>query len=213
MEDIVQRLEIIIDDIEDAEAVRAKRRRISELNLQSASAPRVRSDKFKARASPWCARGSRVANALETLVSRIEDVNLRTNVEVLRKHVETDLGPQTTDPLYGVYNPARLLRFLHQSGVDVDDARTQVVLNFNAREEFSMDEKRERVVSEDLSSSSLPRMKEYRKYQPGNSFFDLGKDGRVISYQHVGHECDWDGLRKAFSVEDYVERRFHRNYK
>ena len=212
MEDIVRSLETIIEDIEDAEAVRAKRRQASGHDLRLTSGPRVQSDKSKALASPWCARGSRIATALETLVSRIEDANLRTNLEVLCKHVEADLGPQATDAVSGVYNPARLLRFLHQSEMDVDDARAQVVLNFNAREEFAMDAKRERIVSEDLSFGSLPRMEICRKYQPGKNFVGLGKGGRTISYEHFGSECDVDGLKEAFSVEEYVEGRFHHNY-
>ncbi len=212
MEDIVRSLETIIEDIEDAEAVRAKRRQASGHGRQPKSGPRVLTDKFKALASPWCSRGSRVANALETLVSRIEDANLRTNLEVLCKHVEADLGPQATDPLSGVYNPARLLRFLYQSEMDVDDARAQVVLTFNARKEFAVDAKREHIVSEDFSFGSLPRMKECRKYQPGNHFIGFGKDGRKISYEHLGRECDLDGLKKAFSVEEYVEGGFHHNY-
>ena len=213
MEEIVRRLECIIQDIEDAEAVRAKRRQASGHDRRLISGPRVEADKFKALASPWCSRGSRVANALETLVSRIEDANLRTKLEVLCKHVEADLGPQATDTLSGVYNPARLLRFLYQSEMDVDDARAQVVLNFNAREEFAMGAKRERVVSEDLSFGSLPRIKEFRKYQPGNNFVGFGKDGSKISYEHFGRECDLDGMKKAFSVEEYVEGGFYRNYR
>ena len=212
MEEIVRRLERIIEDIEDAEAVRAKRRQASGHRPRPETGPRVLHDKSKALASPWCSRGSRVATALETLVSRIEDANLRTNLEVLCKHVEADLGPQATDAVSGVYNPARLLRFLHQSEMDVDDARAQVVLNFNAREEFAMDAKRERVVSEDLSFSSLPRMGEYRKYQPGSTCAGFGKDDRVISYECFGREWDVDGVKKAFPVEEYVEGRFHRNY-
>ena len=145
---------------------------------------------------------------METFISRLEDQESRAKLEELRKHVTADLGAQATEPLSGVYNAARLLPFLYQSEMDVGDARTQTILNFNARQEFEMDAKRKLIVGNDLSFDSLPRLAEYRKFQPANQFVGRAKDGRPISYVNFGSQCDVEGLKKAFSVEEYVEGRF-----
>ena len=115
------------------------------------------------------------------------------------------LGAQATEPLSGVYNPARLFRFLCIAEMDVRDARNQIVLNFNARVEFELDAKRERIVREDLSFNTLPRMLEYIRYQPFNPFLGRAKDGRAVSYLNFGDKSDFEGLKKAFTVDEYMD--------
>ena len=194
MENVVRKLEKIIED--------------SEAAPQKAHGPIVMVTGTSADVtSPWSS-SSKVASAMQTLVSRIEDVELRTKLVELCKAVEADLGLQATDPASGVYNAARLLRFLYGSEKDVGDARTQTVLNFNARKEFEMDAKRELIVNNDHSFDTLPRLAEYRNFQPANQFVGRAKDGRVISYINFGSQCDLEGLKKAFSVEEYVQGRF-----
>ena len=194
MENVVRKLEKIIEDSE------AKPER-------AAYGPLVMAGTSTDASSPWIS-SSKVANAMQTLTSRIDDVELRTKLVELCKAVEADLGPQATDPASGVYNAARLLRFLYQTEMDVGEARTQTVLNFNARKECNMDAKRELIVSNDLSFDTLPRLAEYRKFQPANQFVGRAKDGRVISYINFGSQCDLEGLKKVFSVEEYVEGKF-----
>ena len=203
MADVVRRLESIIKD-----AATAARRRIS----RPRGGPQVLSKRAKAVVESWCSGSSRVATALESLISRIEDVDLRTKLAELREQVKANLGPRATDPNSGVYNSARLLRFLLQSEMDAHDANVQVVLNYNAREEFAMDAMRERIVKEDLSSFTVPRMAEYLKYQPFNQNIGFGKDGRRIWHFHFGNKCDMTGLKEAFSIEEYVEGRNYHNY-
>ena len=120
-------------------------------------------------------------------------------------HTTADLGAQATEPLSGVYNPVRLFQFLCIAEMDVRDAANQIVLNFNARLEFKLDAKRERIVREDLSFNTLPRMLEYIRYQPFNPFVGRAKDGRAISYLNFGDKCDFEGLGKAFSVDEYID--------
>ena len=124
-----------------------------------------------AASSPW-QTSPRVGKAMETFISRIEDVDLRTKLTELHKHVEADLGPQATDPHVGVYNPARLLRFLYLNDMNVADARTNIVLNSNARLEFAMDAKRAHIVRDDLNFEGLPRWDELQKCQPNNPWID-----------------------------------------
>ena len=71
-----------------------------------------------------------------------------------------------------------------------------------------MDAKRELIVSNDLSFDTLPRLAEYRDFQPVNQFLGRAKDGRLVTYLNFGSQWDVEGLKKAFSVEEYVEGRF-----
>ena len=195
MVDVVRRLKWII---EDADAAPAK--------LSAKTSPRVLSDKKKATdlPSPWRAAPN-VATAMETFASRIEDPTAREKLEELRKEVEAALGPHAVNNSYGVYNAARLYRFLLISKMDVQDAKVMTVLNSNARLEFKADEKRRRIIEEDLSFDTLPRFRELLAYQPVNNFVGRANNGRVISYYHFGGAMDIDGFRRAFSIEDYLE--------
>ena len=199
MEDVVRRLECIVEDTESAPAMKGVK-----MGASSIHGPRVLSAKASGLTRPW-QTSSKVTNAMETFVSRIEDAELRKKLIELGTQVGADLGPEATSPRTGVYNGARLLRFLYRCEMDVSDARTEIVLNSNARLEFKMDTKRERIVSGNLSLKTIPRMGELFKYQPCNHFLGRGKDGRVVGYMICGSRCDFAGVQKAFSVDDYVE--------
>ena len=57
----------------------------------------------------------------------------------------------------------------------------------------------------DLSFDKLPRLAEFQKYQRTNQFVGRAKDGRVISYINWGSRFHPRGLKKAFSVDEYVD--------
>ena len=197
MDRVVSWLEVIIEGAEAVPVVEAS---------TSQSRPKVwsKGGGTVVNNNSWVA-GSSVETSLETLVSRLEDPELRAKLEELNKHIGTDLGARAINPRSGVFNAARLLRFLYHSEMDVGDARSQVVLNFNARVEFNMDAKRERIVRDDLGFDTLPRMAEYRKYQPVNNFVGRSKDGRIVSYLNFGSAFDCNGLKEAFPVKEYIE--------
>ena len=193
MQDVVRRLENIIE----AQAAKAAFWK---------AGPLVLADRPMAESSPW-RTSSEVMKAMETFTSRIENVDLRTKLNELHKHVEADLGPQATDPHSGVYNPARLLRFLHLNDTNVADARTSIVLNSNARHEFKMDVKRALIVGEDLNFEGLPRSGELQKCQPNNPWIGRTKSGQVVSYINWGARCNYDALKETFSVVEYIDGR------
>ena len=219
MQDVVRRLEKIIEEAE-TEPI-GPRRRMSGPTVQErrrTSGPTVQERRTGSGAvletgesnslsSPWRA-SPKVSTAMETFISRIEDQEPRAKLEELCKHATADLGAEATEPLSGVYNPARLFYFLCSAEMDVEDARTQIVLNFNARMEFNIDAKRELIVKEDLSLNTLPRMLEYVGYQPYNPCVGRAKDGQTITYQNFGNKCDFEGLRKAFTIDEYIDCRY-----
>ena len=198
MQDVVRRLENLIEAAETEPVMQVSKTRSGPRRTKVAIA------NAKDLSSPWRA-SPKVSTALETFISRIEDQESRAKLEELCKQVAADLGAHRTDPLSGVYNPVRLFQFLCVAEMDVQDAVVQIVLNFNARLEFKLDAKRERIVREDLSFNTLPRMLEYIRYQPFNPFVGRAKDGRAISYLNFGDKCDFEGLGKAFSVEEYID--------
>ena len=193
MEGVVRRLEEII---EDADTVPARSAKVGPRALKNNKAPDL--------PSPWHAAPN-VSTAMDTFALRIEDPTAMAKLEELRKEVEAALGPQAVNNTYGVYNVARLYRFLLISKMDVQEAKVMTVLNSNARLEFKADEKRRRIIEEDLSYDTLPRFRELLTYQPINNFVGRSKDGCIITYIHLGRDFDIDGLTGAFSIEDYLE--------
>ena len=129
-----------------------------------ATAPRVLNTKVQAVKSPWEV-GSPIESALQTLPWRILDPTVGDKLERLCKEVEELLGAKATSTSSGVYNPARLYHLLCINQMDVQDAKSMVVLNSNARVEFGMDAKRSHIVRSDLSFTTLPRETEWREYQ------------------------------------------------
>ena len=74
--------------------------------------------------------------------SRVGGTDANTRMEELRTEVKALLGKDAVGVVTGVYNPARLYRFLMNCQMDVQDAKSAVVLNNNSRVEFEMDAKR-----------------------------------------------------------------------
>ena len=194
MEGVVRRLEEIIKDA-DAVPSKSSREKIG---------PRALQNKSLDLPSPW-RDAPNVSTAMDTFASRIEDPTARGKLEELRKEVGAVLGPHAVNNSYGVYNAVRLYRFLRISNMDVKDAKVMTVLNSNARLEFKADEKRRRIIEEDLSYDTLPRFRELLTHQPINNFVGRGKDGCIVGYIHMGRDFDIDGLTGAFSIEDYLE--------
>ncbi len=198
MQDVVRRLENLIEEAETEPDM--------QMSMIRSGGPKKKMTIANAKdvSSPWRA-SPKVSTAIETFMSRIEDQESRAKLEELCKQVSADLGAHRTDPLSGVYNTVQLFRFLCIAEMDVLDARNLIVENFNARLEFKIDAKRERIVRENLSFNTLPRVLEYLQYQPGNPFIGRAKDGRIISYMNYGDKCDFASLRKAFTIDEFLD--------
>ena len=164
----------------------------------------VRSSKEQSAANPWTP-GSAVATALETFASRLEDPVARKKLEELRKEVGAVLGPKTVETSSGVFNAARLYRYLCINEMDVQDAKEMTTLIFNARIEFKMDEKRRNIIKEDLSYDTIPRFNELASFQQINNFVGRANDGRVVNYVYFGGDIDFEGAKQAFTKEEYLE--------
>ena len=143
--------------------------------------------------------------AAKQFASRVGDTKSRAKLQELRQKVGALLGDEAIAEVKGVYNSPRLYRFLLNNQMDVVDAASKVVLNSKARADLGMDAKRKRIVSEDLSLTSIPRAAEFRTYVPSNPFVGRAADGRFVDYYCLGAAVDVEGLRKAFSVEDCTE--------
>ena len=144
-------------------------------------------------------------NAAKEFASRIGDAKSRTKLQELRQKVGALLGDEAIAEVKGVYNSPRLYRFLLSNQMDVVDATSKVALNSKARVDLGVDAKRERIVGEDLSLTSIPRAAEFRKYVPSNPFVGRAKDGRFVDYYCLGAAVDVEGLRAAFSTKEGTE--------
>ena len=194
--DVVRRLEKICEAVHEK-----KQRKTSSKDLR-----RILDDKqiYGTATNPWTS-GTAVATALETFCSRLKDPETQSKLKELSHETAKLLGAQAVDPGVGVYNMVRLHRFLKSNKMDVEDSKTAVVLNSNARGEFKLDAKRKLIVDQDLSFNALPRFAEFVRYQPMNPLLGETKDGRTFGYMSWGSRTNFDGLVKAFSVQDYVD--------
>ena len=93
--------------------------------------------------------------AAQAFASRVGNEEDRTKLGDLSKEVELLLGKDAIGALTGVYNPARLYRFLLGNRMDVQDAKQAVVLNDNSRAQFEMDAKRDAIGKFQRCSISL----------------------------------------------------------
>ena len=89
--------------------------------------------------------GEAIVAAAQAFPSRVGNEEARTKLEELSKEVESILGEEAIGALTGVYNPARLYRFLLGNWMDVQDAKLAVVMNSNNRAELEMDAKRDAI--------------------------------------------------------------------
>ena len=116
-------------------------------------------DKSRSILNPWI-EGSAVVESLRTYASVLEDPDQRQLLEELHFKVETLFGTEALDPVKGIWNLARLFRFLASADMDVNDAVRLLIVSDSLRVKHRMDAKRELIVSEDLGLSTLPRVKE-----------------------------------------------------
>ena len=118
--DVVQRLEAICKAADKGEqrggALRAKPKIVAE----------------ESTPNPWT-EGSTIATALQSFASRIQELKKRQKLQDLRRRVGTVLGTTAVDPISGIYNDARLYRFLCINEMQVQDAKSMVVENASAR--------------------------------------------------------------------------------
>ena len=89
--------------------------------------------------------GEALVAAAQAFASRVGNEEDRTKLGELSKEVESTLGKEAIGALTGVYNSARLYRFLLGNRMDVQDAKLAVVLNSNSRAELEMDAKRDAI--------------------------------------------------------------------
>ena len=73
-----------------------------------------------------CCSPSWNVEAFKSLASRIECEAEQKALLALQHEVQKVLGGVSIDPELGVYNPARLLRFLHGAHLDVADSRVSL---------------------------------------------------------------------------------------
>ena len=93
--------------------------------------------------------------AFDTFGSRLASDEERTNLGKLKAEVEGMLGPTAVSATEGVWNAARLLRFLKISGLSVHDAKAQIAISVDTRAEHGMDAKRERIIVENMSFDTI----------------------------------------------------------
>ena len=188
-------------------------------------------------ANPW-KEDSATTAALRDFVSKLTNAEERKKLEEFQVKAEALLGAAALDPLTGIFNAARLLRFLKSAEMDLNDAMGLLAMSTRERTKHGVDAKRKRIVVEDLSFNTIPRAEEamlctlcdcwgagemehaqwlhwlsaHMKNhhfcsadQPENMFVGRAKDRRVITYFCVGSTEDLARLKKAFSVEEYVE--------
>ena len=191
MEDVVRQLDRIAKDVE---ARKARPAMIS----SSGALPILH--KSEGVFNPWSV-GSKVWQNLNSFASRIEDPESRGKLVELGEQVMALLGPKAIDPVTGVFNVARLYYYLRANELDVQDAASMIVLHSHGRDDLKLDDKRKRIITEDMSFSTLPDNEEIRKYQHGNSFLGTSKDGRIVSYECFGNS-KLDGLKESKSVEE-----------
>ena len=135
-------------------------------------------DKKDSVASPWAHPSTkRVGDLFASFSARIQEPETREKLEELTAIAKVLLGPKAIHVESGVYNPVRLYRILVSSDMDILDAMGVIVLTSNARNDFKLDDKRNRIVNEDLGFDSLPRALEYREFQPVNLYLGRGKVG------------------------------------
>ena len=123
MEDVSRRLEKIIEEVEAAES-RPKGTGSMEAQVRGRESTGV--------INPWSVE-SAVGRAFVTFASVIDDPVAQSKLEDLSMRVESTLGTSAVDPTFGIFNAARLYRFLRKSQMEVHDALAKVVINFNAR--------------------------------------------------------------------------------
>ena len=193
MEDVVRQLDKIAKDIEAAKA-----RPKEPAGKVSGALPVV--IKSVGVLSPWSV-GSRVWQNLNTFASRVEDPESREKLAELGEQVKALLGAQAIDPATGVFNVVRLYYYLRANELDVQDAASMIVLHSHGRDDLKLDDKRKRIITEDMGFSTLPDNEEIRKYQHGNAFLGMSKDGRIVSYECFG-DSKLDGLKESKSVEE-----------
>ena len=192
MTDVARRLKLIVKDMENA----------SLRKLHSTShLPRNLSGITITSANPWHAI-SEVEAAMVAFPLHIKDPEERSKLKELSDEVERTLGTVATSARSGVFTMPTLYLYLCQSEMDVQNAKDMAILVANARKEFEVDKKRQRIIEDDLSYDTLPRFKELLSYQPTNNFVGRGKDGRLVQFIRFGSELE--GIRKAFTIEDYT---------
>ena len=194
MDAVVSRLEMIIEEADAVPSTGASTRR-----PPTAAPKSMRREGESSVSNPW-KLGSKVATSLDTFASRLEDEESGQKLLELAKEVREVLGPDVTSNMSGVYNHARLYRMLCFNSMDVCDTLSMVIVNSNAREEFGVDAKRQRIVTENLGFSTLPDQDKWRKYQPHNLFLGMSKDGRLVTYYSLGTAADFVGESECGGV-------------
>ena len=149
---------------------------------------------------PW-PQESIVATSMSTFISRIEDPTIQANVLELSSKVGELLGSEAVDSMVGAYTPPTLLRFLNFHDGDVEDAISQIIVSFNARNEHEMPTKRKRIVCENLSYDTVPRALEWRQYQQYHPWlYDRGNNTviRYVLLQMIDELCS--GLPRSLDA-------------
>ena len=135
-----------------------KRLRLKQLLEGDADRPRSNVGSLKLQVSSGKAKAVRSAwpsTLFDTFASRLESEDERIKLSALKTEVEDMLGSSAVSATEGVWNAARLLRFLKISGLSVHDAQAQIAISADTRAECDMDAKRERILVENMSFDTI----------------------------------------------------------
>ena len=98
-----------------------------------------------------------------------EEVTQDERLEEVYQQLKSILGSRELNAVSGVYNSPRVYRFLLVNKYDAPDTVKMIQLNWDARVELEMDQKRSRIVREDLGFGTLPGAAEFQKFVPNVS--------------------------------------------
>jgi len=98
-----------------------------------------------------------------------EEVTQDERLEEVYQQLKSILGSRELNAVSGVYNAPRVYRFLLVNKYDAPDTVKMIQLNWDARVELEMDQKRSRIVREDLGFGTLPGAAEFQKFVPNVS--------------------------------------------
>ena len=129
--------------------------------------------------SPW-SPGSLIAKSLETFSSNLASGKERQALTQLKNEVGSMLGRNAVTGTKGVWNAARLFRFLKIAELNVHDALVKVSLSARARTDHDMKSKRKIIVQENLSFDTLVSC-----FAAPYSKLDISQKQTIRSTSHV----------------------------
>ena len=200
--DVIVALESIVADREAGSRFRGGKPSaitgMSENGLERITSKKKKMRHLEKVVSPW-SKNAAILKAFQ----RFED-SLGADLpkfQTLRNEVVSELGQDAVSPSFGFYNPVMLYRFLVTSSMDVADAKRAIFGSALSRTLLNFDEKRKRIVEEDLSFDTVPFATKMTKYVPINVFSSRDYT-ESISYFNIGSKSDMKGLVENVTADE-----------